>query len=282
MNALGPSASVLALIPHHDCERWLGDALASLIDQTRPPDAIAVIDDASPDLGALMAVARQYPQVTFLTSDRNVGPYALIQRMMTDTNYDGYLFQDADDWSAPTRVESLLRAADATGAELIGSWEMRVLCDAAEVLAVTYPLDVSGALAADPTAFSLLHPTSLVASHLVSRVGGYSTGLRFSGDAEFLWRAAHAARIVNVASYGYHRRKRANSLTTAAATGLHSVARLELHEALRAEARSRHQAAANGQQVDLTPYATATVPVLLDHLAGPQLANFRPTEVAAS
>jgi glycosyltransferase involved in cell wall biosynthesis len=273
------SASVLALVPHYRCEEWLGDALQSLLDQTRPVDGIAVIDDASPDDGALRSVAARYPRVTFLRADRNVGPYALIQQTIDDTGYDAYLFQDADDWSAPDRLETLLVTAERTDAELVGTWELRVLCDAGEVMPVSYPVDASAALADDPTAFALLHPTSLVSHQLVDRVGGYSTGMRFSGDAEFLWRAAPVARIANAAGYCYHRRKRAGSLTTASTTGLQSAARLELHERLRAAARRRREAMAAGDAVDLTPHATALDPVTIEHVAGPALRRSRVTAV---
>jgi len=274
-------ASVLALVPHYGCEEWLGDALESLLDQSRPLDGIAVIDDASPDDRALLRISARYPEVTFLRADRNVGPYALIQQTIDDTDYDAYLFQDADDWSAPDRLERLLAAAEQTDAELVGTWELRVLCDAGEVMPVSYPEDASAVLADDPTAFALLHPTSLVARDLVDRVGGYSTGMRFSGDAEFLWRAAHVARIANAAGYCYHRRKRAGSLTTATTTGLQSSARLELHERLRAAAHRRHRAVAAGTPVDLTPHATAAVPVAIQHVAGPALRGSSLTAVTA-
>lgn len=271
MTTLHPGASVLALVPHFGCEDWLGDALESLLRQTTPLDAIAVIDDASPDDGELLSIAERFPQVTFLASDRNVGPYALVQQVIDSTWYDAYLFQDADDWSAPDRLEKLLAAAGATGAELIGSWELRVLCDAGEVMPVPYPVDASAVLARDPAAFPLLHPTSLVSGELVDRVGGYSTGMRFSGDAEFLWRAAHAARIANVPAYCYYRRKRAESLTTAADTGLQSAARLDLHRTLRERAHSRRRASVEGRPVDLTPHATAVETVRLRWISGPQI-----------
>lgn len=271
MTGIHRGASVLALIPHLGCEDWLGDALESLLRQTTPLDAITVIDDASPDDRALLTLAERFPQVTFLASDRNVGPYALVQQVIDGTGYDAYLFQDADDWSSPDRLETLLAAAEATGAELVGSWELRVLCDAGEVMPVPYPVDASSALALDPAAFPLLHPTSLVSAELVDRVGGYSTGMRFSGDAEFLWRSAHVARIANAPAYCYYRRKRAESLTTAADTGLQSTARLDLHRTLRERAHRRRRASVEGRPFDLTPHATASEPVRLRWISGPPL-----------
>ena len=66
-----------------------------------------MIDDAS-DEPPLEIVAR-LPHVTLLHADRNVGPYRLVQQVIEETDYDAYLFQDADDWSAPDRLEQLLR-----------------------------------------------------------------------------------------------------------------------------------------------------------------------------
>ncbi|MFN8643025.1 MAG: hypothetical protein U0802_15740 [Candidatus Binatia bacterium] len=45
--------------------------------------------------------------------------------MIAETDYDGYLFQDADDWSAHDRLALLLRAAARRGADLVGCQEGR-------------------------------------------------------------------------------------------------------------------------------------------------------------
>lgn len=110
---LTPSSSVLALIPHYQCEQWLAQAIASLVNQIRPPDGIVVIDDSSPKPPE--DIVMQFPQVTLLASASNGGPYRLIQQVIQDTEYDAYLFQDADDWSRRDRLSRLLRGAQRTG-----------------------------------------------------------------------------------------------------------------------------------------------------------------------
>lgn len=267
---LDPDMSVCALVPHFACEAWLGTALESLARQTRGLDGVVVIDDASVDRSRLLEVCAEHPEVTVLGSDANVGPYALIQAVIDEGAFDAYLFQDADDWSVPDRLATLLAHGAATGADYVGCWELRVLADAGEVMVVTYPDDVNAACAADPSAFALLHPTSLVSAALLGRLGGFSTGLRFSGDAELLWRAVHAGRVVNAPFCGYVRRRRARSLTTDPATGLTSPARLALHAALRAGAGARAAAVAVGREPDLSPHLSAERP-RLTHLAGPTL-----------
>ena len=257
---------VCALIPHYECEAWLGEALESVLCQTRALDGIVVIDDASPQ--PPVDIVREFPGVTLMSAATNSGPYRLIQSVIEATDFDAYLFQDADDWSAPDRLETLLAEAARHDAELVGSHEVRVLVDQGDLVPVRYALDVNAALAAKPTAFPLLHPTSLVHRNLVHRLGGFATGMRFSGDAEFLRRAGHAARVVNADHFGYFRRKRAGSLTMSAQTGFTSPQRLAVQETLRERARVNAERVAAGQPPDLRPWRTAA-PVELNHLLGP-------------
>jgi len=136
------------------------------------------------------------------------------------TDFDAYMLQDADDWSTDDRLALQLAEAERTGAELVGAQELRV-DEAGHVAAVCYPLDAGRLLATKPDCH-VLHPTSLVSRDLVRRIGGYASALRFGADLEFQTRAHHAARIVNVASFCYFRRRRAGSLWTSPETGEHS------------------------------------------------------------
>ncbi|MDX6689188.1 MAG: hypothetical protein QOG15_645 [Solirubrobacteraceae bacterium] len=265
---LTKESRVLALIPHYACEEWLDDALESLAQQTHPLDAIVVIDDASDEPPTRLV--QRHPGVTLLHADRNVGPYRLVQQVIEDTDYDAYLFQDADDWSAPDRLEKLLAAAEQTGAELIGTQELRVFCDEPEVAPIAWPLDIPAAFAAKVTAYPLLHPTSLVSRELVMALGGFASGLRFSGDAEFLRRAQHIATVANIPDHCYFRRIRQGSLTTARATGLKSPERQRVMELLWERARRNAELVAAGERPDLEPCETAP-PVGLRRLAGPPL-----------
>ncbi len=259
------SPTVLVLIPHWRCERWLRCCLNSLIEQTHPPTNIVVIDDASTP--PPLSIVQDFPTVTLLTTPQQVGPYRLIQSAIDATDYDAYLFQDADDWSSADRLETLLETARHHGAELVGSQEMRILEPESITQAVDYPLDVNAALRQSP-GHPLLHPTSLVTRDLVQRLGGFATGLKFGGDTEFLLRAHWVARIVNTPSYSYFRRKRPDSLTTAIDTGLDSPARQTLLKTLKQRAIGHY--AHPPTIADLPPLKTAD-PIVLTHLCGPSL-----------
>lgn len=60
------------VIPNYQGEKFLGGCLDSLLAQTRPPDEIIVVDDASLD-GSVALVRQQYPQVRLLVRPRNGG-----------------------------------------------------------------------------------------------------------------------------------------------------------------------------------------------------------------
>lgn len=261
-------AQVLTIVPHFECEEWLGDCLASITEQTRPPEGIVVVDDASGD--PPYGVVREFPQVTLMTTTRNVGPYGIVQQVMNDTRYDAYMFQDADDWSAPERLELLLAEAERSGAELIGSHYCMVCCTEFHCRVQYFPRNVNDAIARFPTWHALQHPTSLVSRALVERLGGFAAGMRFSGDTEFVRRAVYVALVRNVQEILYFRRDREGSLTTAADTGLQSPARIEIRDILARRSKSNVVATARGEAPDLAPYATAP-PVPLRHLAGPRL-----------
>jgi hypothetical protein len=259
--------TVLALIPHWRCEPWLRRCLVSLLQQTHALTHIVVIDDASES--PPLEIVQDFSQVTLLTALERVGPYRLIQSVIDVTDYCTYLFQDADDWSSCDRLQTLLNTARKSGAELVGSQEIRVLEATQQLQAVGYPLAVNQALA-HALGHALLHPTSLVTRSLVQRLGGFATGLTFGGDTEFLLRAHWAARIVNSPRYCYFRRKRSHSLTTDAHTGLDSPARKALTELIKQRATAIAQAAANHQPLDLSPLKVAPA-IALTHRWGPPL-----------
>jgi glycosyltransferase involved in cell wall biosynthesis len=265
---LGRASTVLALVPHFNGERWLAACLDSLVCQTRPLDGIVVIDDCSPE--PPVEIVRRFPQVTLLAAPENVGPYRLIQAAIDQTDHDAYLFQDADDWSTPDRLALLLDEAERSGAELVGTQGIRIICEEGEAVPYTFPLDVNAALTLRPTSNPLHHPTSLVARDLVDRLGGFATELRFSGDTEFLRRAAYVARIVNIPRYCYFYRTHGLSLTGHPETGLTSPARRRVMRAQHERARQNAERVARGEPPFLEPMAVAP-PIRLHHLAGPRL-----------
>lgn len=258
---------ILAIIPHFACEPWLDQALRGLRAQTRPLDGIVVVDDCSPSPPA--EIVGRYPEVTLLSSPRRAGPYQLIQEIFDSTSYDGYLLQDADDWSSIDRLELQLMEAERTGAELVGCQQFKIVAGRESFEAVSFPSDVNRALDQGPL-HSLQHGTSLVARSLLDRSGGYSAGLGFGGDSEFLLRAHHLARIVNVPRFCYFRRIRGDSLTGSPSTGLGSPERKQLVQTLIERANANAERVKAGGAPLLTPLSPGER-IAMRRVLGPEL-----------
>jgi len=105
------SPMVSVVIPVHDAAAFVADAVASVREQSRPPDEIIVVDDASTDgsgeiaaaLGADIRVIRHERNQT-LPGARNTGVEACTG--------DIVVFLDADDLWAPDKTERQLALLD--------------------------------------------------------------------------------------------------------------------------------------------------------------------------
>jgi len=264
---LNSQSKVLALVPHYQCESWLGQCLDSLIRQTRRPDAIAVLDDASSP--PPVDIVRKFPQVTLLRSPENVGPYRLIQSAIGQTDFDAYLFQDADDWSSLDRLELLLKEAERTGAEWIGTQELMYFEDSLHAL--RYPLSF-GPRPQSGIRYPFCYPSSLISRDFLNRLGGFASGLRFSGDYELFTRAVFDGKVANLDRYCYFRRIRKGSLVTSEDTGMASLARREMDNQIEKRQLENLARIAKGLAPLLEPLSK-TDPVKFEHLAGPALAK---------
>ena len=272
---LTQTSRILTLISHYRCEETLAQAINSMVHQSRPPDAIVVMDDASKNPPTDIVAA--FPNVTLLRSRENVGPYRLFTKVIQDTDYDGYVFQDSDDWSAYDRLDLLLREAERTAADLVGTQQLqildprdlpddqRTLAPHGLILPFNAPLDVNHSMFHHPT-HCISQGTTVMSRALWQRLNGFATGLRFSNDLEFQRRAVHVSRVVNIPQYAYYRRMRQDSLIHHPETGLKSAAR----KAVQARIMERYNHNKTAEEPDLTPVTTAPS-IDLEHVSGPPI-----------
>jgi glycosyltransferase involved in cell wall biosynthesis len=103
-------SSVTAIVPTHNRATTLGRALASIYAQTRVPDEVLVVDDASTDGTA--AVVAKHPGALHLRLERNVGAGAARNAGIRRARGEWLAFLDSDDAWAPGKLEAQLAAAD--------------------------------------------------------------------------------------------------------------------------------------------------------------------------
>lgn len=121
---MGPdSPAVTVLIGAYENERTVGRAVASILAQTQLDLELIVVDDGSRDGSA--DAAREAigadPRGRVMRLERNVGIARSLNKGLEAAAAPIVAIQDADDYSAPTRLERQLAALADPGVAVVGS-----------------------------------------------------------------------------------------------------------------------------------------------------------------
>lgn len=128
----GTDASVAAVIVTHNSERWLNDLVASIEGQTRRPDAVLCVDDASTDATPDILTAAGFTVATATSSAQDVNSRIaqnFVQGLRLAREFDIAVLSDHDDYWLPDRVEHQVRVLQdypdawlvASGGRIMGS-----------------------------------------------------------------------------------------------------------------------------------------------------------------
>jgi glycosyltransferase involved in cell wall biosynthesis len=242
---MGPVSRPLVsvVIPAFNAERFLGEAIESVLAQTYGPLETIVVDDGSSD--GTVAVANAYGEVTVI-EQANAGPSAARNRGFAASRGDFIAFQDADDLMTPDKLEvqaGLLIDEAEVGCVLAEQellvepgTEMPFWVEGSKVQTVMPPRPPE--LEGEP----LVHPMSMVVRREVFElVGGFDESMRTAEDFDWMLRASEeGVEIARLADVLLRRRVHPDSLTQDA-----EAARLGLFRAFKARIE-RHRARAAG------------------------------------
>ncbi len=92
-----PNALVSVVIPSYRSDSIVGDAIESVLAQTRPPDEIIVVDDGSPPTDNTAAVCSRFGEAVEYIQQDNGGASAARNTGIEAANGDWLAFLDADD-----------------------------------------------------------------------------------------------------------------------------------------------------------------------------------------
>lgn len=110
MAELTPTERVVALIPCYNARKYIREAVMSLINQTRKPNLIVVLDDRSGDgfEQEIVDLVEERDDVVIHVNPKNLGISACRNEGFKQFPADYYILLDADDTAFPTRVEKSL------------------------------------------------------------------------------------------------------------------------------------------------------------------------------
>ncbi len=131
---------VAVVIPLFNHERYIGDALRSVLAQTRPPDRVIVIDDGSTDRSLEAATAVADSRVSILTQP-NAGAHETLNRAIAaaaaDCEFIGIL--NSDDLYEPGRIAACMRCIEAHPSAAVVATRLRLIDESGALLAQDDP-----------------------------------------------------------------------------------------------------------------------------------------------
>lgn len=117
---MGSQLSVCVVIGVRDGERFLDQAIESVLGQTHRRIELRIYDNRSRDRSA--AIARGYlgdPRVSYTLNDADLGYYGSLNRGLAETGCDAFVPFAADDVMAPANLERKLAAMEDSRAGLV-------------------------------------------------------------------------------------------------------------------------------------------------------------------
>jgi hypothetical protein len=201
---------VSVVVPCYNYGRFLRQCVGSVLSQSGVDVSVLVIDDASPDGSAQIALelGREDPRVRVICHDRNRGHIATYNEGIAQADGDYVLLLSADDHLVPGSLARAAGVMDATpdvglvyGAAvphtgqgpydgpLSASEELRVVPGRAWIAERCRQMDNPV-----PT------PTAMVRTSLQHEVGGYREDSPYAGDLEMWLRLAAHAGVAELAA----------------------------------------------------------------------------------
>jgi glycosyltransferase involved in cell wall biosynthesis len=209
-----PKISVL--MPVYNCEKYLNEAVESILQQSYADFEFIIIDDHSTDTSGSIINRYQDPRIIFVHNDENIGVTRSLNRGLSLAQGEYIARMDADDISLPGRFEKQVSFLDAHP-------NVGVLGTAACLM------DQFGKIG-DPIRFPeehmllcwrlcffvnpIIHPSVMMRRQLVSRVNGYNPELATSQDYQLWCRLSGMTRLANLPEIFLYLRKHAESISS--------------------------------------------------------------------
>ncbi len=179
---------------------FLRVAMESILNQSYRDFCFLIVDDASTDSTRDIIAGINDPRVELLPLERNIGQTAALNVGFRHAVTPWIARMDADDYSAPTRLEEQMRAVD-ENSDLrcvgTGIWEFRD--DPARQESVILRPQVHEAIwRAELLGSGIIHGSILVHRETVLGVGGYNESYRFASDRALFLKLLRRTRAMNL------------------------------------------------------------------------------------
>lgn len=180
--------------------RFVRTCIDSMLSQTYPDFRFLIVDDASTD--DTREIIRSYDdkRIELVCLEQNIGQTAALNVGLRQTVTPWVARMDADDFSAPSRLEEQMKTLDADpslGCVGTWGWTFRVQPEEYEG-EVTPPEDYDGILHRLLWSTPIIHGTMIASTKAMHDVGAYDGQYRYAADIEMYDRLLAKYTAINI------------------------------------------------------------------------------------
>jgi hypothetical protein len=196
-------------------ERYLREAVDSVLNQSYAAFEFIVIDDGSTDGSLEILNSYRDPRIRILRNERNLGLIGSLNKGLAAAEGEYLARQDCDDLLAPDRLARQVAYLDEhTDVVLVGTWMQLIDERGADITLWRYPGTDAEIRWATLFNTAVGHPSAMFRTEVAKRIGGYSSECLYAEDYDLWSRLATHGKTANLPEPLQRYRVHGNTVST--------------------------------------------------------------------
>jgi glycosyltransferase involved in cell wall biosynthesis len=212
----GQSILISILMPAYNCEKYVTQAIDSILNQTYTNWELLTADDSSKDNTRKIIDNYSDPRIKRFHNKSNIGYLKTWNKLIAESKGNYITFLDADDTSELNRLELLIKTFISSPDEIgaIGSNYNRIDDKNNIVFTSDFKLTNEEIVAQMPKKFDILGSGIMIKREVYESIGGYHTFFDRIGAEDYYWiyLISEKYKIINIADVLYNYRFNPNSV----------------------------------------------------------------------
>jgi len=202
-------------MPAYNCEKFVAQAIESILSQTYSHFELLIADDASTDRTRKVIDGFKDSRIRAFHNDANLGYLKTWNKLIEKATGEYITFMDGDDYSAPNRVELLFNAfVKDPELGVCGSNYVRVNEDGVETFRSNFSLEHHAVFDGMPEQYELIGSAVMIKKEVIEKTGIYHEFFDRIGSEDHYWLylALEKFRYKNLSEHLYFYRFNENSV----------------------------------------------------------------------
>lgn len=213
---MNPKISVI--MSAYNAEKFIEEAVESILRQTFTDFEFIIIDDASSDKtpSILRNFSYKDPRIKIITNEKNLGLTKSLNLGIENSRGEYIARMDADDISFPERFEKQVKFLDEnkeTG--VVGAWAKVIDEEGKEIDEFDYEEIDSQTVRKELIKSNvIIHPLAMIRKSVLEKVGGYDESFQYAQDYDLWFRIEKVSEIQNLPLFLMNYRISRKSITS--------------------------------------------------------------------